>query len=77
MMFLLEIKKNWTYENVLLVSSDLDWTALNDDFIEKISEVDKRVSPDRCDNAEDPRLPRPRGVKKSRRRRSSSRRRRG
>ena len=70
-------KKNWKYKNVLLVSSDLDWNALDDDFIEKIPEVDESVNPDTYDNAEDPRIPRPRGVRKSRRRRSSSRRRRG
>ena len=55
----------------------MDWNALDDDLIEKIPEVDKSVCPDTYDNAEDLRLPRPRGVKKSRRRRSNLRRRRG
>ena len=51
------------------------WNVLGDDFTENIPEVDESVSPD--DNAEDPRLPRLQGVRKSRCRRSSSRRRRG
>ena len=75
-MFLLKLEKLKIF-NVLLISSDLDWNALDDDFIEKIPEVDESVNPDTYDNAEDPRIPRPRGVRKSRRRRSGSRRRRG
>ena len=55
----------------------MDWNALDDDFIEKIPEVDGSVNPDTYDNAEDPRVPRPPRVRKSRRRRSGSRRRRG
>ena len=55
----------------------MDWNALDDDFIEKILEVDESVNPDTYDNAEDPRVPRPPRVRKSRRRRSVSRRRRG
>ena len=51
------------------------WNVLGDDFTENIPEVDENVSPD--DNAEDPRLLRLQGVRKSRCRRSSSRRRRG
>ena len=77
MMFLMEIRKNWKYWNALLISSDLDWNAFGYDFIEKVLEVDESVNPNTYDNAADPRVPRPRGVRKSRRRRRSSRRRRG
>ena len=55
----------------------MDWNVLDDDFTENIPEVDESVSPDTYDNAQDPRLPRLQGVRKSRCRRSSSRRRRG
>ena len=61
----------------MLHSCDLDWNALDDDFTKNIPEVDESVSPDTYDNAQDPRLPRLQGVRKSRCRRSSSRRRRG
>ena len=58
----------------------MDWNALDDDFIEKIPEVDENVNPDTYDNEEDPSFyrprPRPFGVRSSRRRRSGSRRRR-
>ena len=46
-------------------------------LLKKILEVDESVNPNTYDNAEDPRVPRPRGVRKSRRRRRSSRRHRG
>ena len=58
----------------------MDWNALDDDFIEKIPEVDENVNPDTYDNEEDPRFSRPRPrpirIRKRRRRRSGSRRRR-
>ena len=35
-------------------------------LLKKIPKVDESVNPDTYDNAEDPRIPRPRGVRKSR-----------